>query len=58
MLQNTWQQEILLAYNSSYLIKMYVEKVYARSIKPSLEIESIEEACWDGFLKRYFQKYV
>jgi hypothetical protein len=48
---NIWQQEILLAYDSSYLTKMYAEKVNTQSISPSLEIERIEEACWDGFLK-------
>ncbi len=50
MLHNTWQQEILLAYDSSYLTKMYAENVSRQSICPSTEIERIEEACWDGFL--------
>jgi hypothetical protein len=50
MLHNKWQQEILLAYNSSWLTKMYAEKVNTQSMSPALEIERIEEACWDGFL--------
>ena len=50
MLHSTWQQEILLAYDSSYLTKMYAENVSRQSIPPSPEIEGIEDACWNGVL--------
>ena len=45
------QQEILLAFNSSFLSKIYFEKCNAGSSDISIELEKIEEACWNGLLE-------
>ena len=45
------QQEILLAYNSSFLSKIYVEKCNAGSSDQFIELIKIEEACWNGLLE-------
>lgn len=45
------QQEILLAFNSSFLSKIYAEKCNAGSSDISIELEKIEEACWNGLLE-------
>jgi len=45
------QQEILLAYNSSFLSKMYAEKCSDGSSHQFIELEKIAEACWNGLLE-------
>ena len=45
------QQEILLAFNSSFLSKIYFDKCNAGSSDISIELEKIEEACWNGLLE-------
>src|ERR1700756_1387134 len=45
------QQEILLAFSSSFLSKIYFEKCNAASSDIYIEWEKIEEACWNGLLE-------
>ena len=51
MINRIHQQEILLAFNSSFLSKIYFEKCNAGSSDISIELEKIEEACWNGLLE-------
>jgi hypothetical protein len=51
MLHQIRQQEILLAFNSSFLSKIYFEKCNAGSSDIFIELEKIEEACWNGLLE-------
>jgi hypothetical protein len=51
MINKIRQQEILIAYNSSFLSKIYFEKCNAGSSDIYIELEKIEEACWNGLLE-------
>jgi len=51
MKKNICQQEILLAFNSSFLSKIYFEKSNDGSSDILPELEKIEEACWNGILE-------
>ena len=51
MINKIRQQEILIAYNSSFLSKIYFEKVNAGASDIYIELEKIEEACWNGLLE-------
>jgi hypothetical protein len=51
MSNNNCQQEILLAFNSSFLSKIYVEKCNDGASDIFIEPEKIEEACWNGMLE-------
>lgn len=51
MINNIHQQEILLAFNSSFLSKIYFDKCNAGSSDIHIELEKIEEACWNGLLE-------
>ena len=51
MLNIIRQQEILIAFNSSFLSKIYFEKCNAGSSDIFIELEKIEEACWNGLLE-------
>jgi hypothetical protein len=51
MSNNNSQQEILLAFNSSFLSKVYAEKCNDGSPDLFIEPEKIEEACWNGMLE-------
>jgi len=51
MINKIHQQEILLAFNSSFLSKIYFEKCNAGASDISIELEKIEEACWNGLLE-------
>jgi len=51
MSNNNSQQEILLAFNSSFLSKIYVEKCNDGAPDFFIEPEKIEEACWNGMLE-------
>ena len=52
MINNIHQQEILLAFNSHFLSKIYFEKCNAGSSDIFIELEKIEEACWNGLLEQ------
>jgi hypothetical protein len=51
MLNKIHQQEILLACNTSFLSKIYFENCNAGSSDIFIELEKIEEACWNGLLE-------
>jgi hypothetical protein len=51
MLNEIHQQEILLAFNSHFLSKIYFDKYNANSSDISIEWEKIQEACWNGLLE-------
>lgn len=51
MLNEIHQQEIVLAFNSGFLSKIYFEKCNAGSSDIFIELEKIEEACWNGLLE-------
>jgi hypothetical protein len=51
MINNIHQQEILLTFNSRFLSKIYFEKCNAASSDIFIELEKIEEACWNGLLE-------
>ncbi len=51
MINRIRQQEILIAYNSSFLSKIYFEKCNAGSSEIFIILEKIEEACWNGLLE-------
>lgn len=45
------QQEIILSFKSDYLSMKYAEKFSTDSPGLSMDVEKIEEACWNGLLK-------
>jgi hypothetical protein len=51
MLNEVHQREIVLAFNAGFLSKVYFEKCNAGSSDISIELEKIEETCWNGLLK-------
>jgi hypothetical protein len=47
----TGQQEILLSFTSSFLSKIYSDKCNTEPPGLCMDVEKIEEACWNGMLK-------
>jgi hypothetical protein len=45
----TYQQELLLSFNSSYLSKVYLDKCMTPGL--CMDVEEIKEACWNGLPK-------
>lgn len=45
------QQEILLAFNSDFLSRICADKNNGEPGGQLLDVEKIEEACWNGLLK-------
>ena len=45
------QQEIILSLNSSFLSMISTVKTDAESPGESMDMEKLEEACWNGLLK-------
>jgi hypothetical protein len=51
MLNEIHQQEILLAYSSQFLSKIYIDRCNPGTTDIFIELGKIEEACWNGLLK-------
>ena len=51
MKNKTGQQEILLSFNSDFLSMIYTEKCSTETPGPFMDVEKLEEACWNGLLK-------
>jgi hypothetical protein len=48
------QQEILLSFNSGFLSMICPDKSKTEPKRQLLDVEKIEEACWNGLLKELF----
>jgi|SRR5450631_1666381 len=54
MKNKTVQQEILLSFNSRFLSMICIDKSITETPGPCMDVEKIEEACWNGLLKEMF----
>ena len=48
------QQEILLSFTSGFLSRVCADKTNAEPQGQLMDVEKIEEACWNGLLKEEF----
>jgi hypothetical protein len=48
------QQEILLSFNSGFLSRICADKSNTDPKGKLMDVEKIEEACWNGLLKEEF----
>jgi hypothetical protein len=51
MKNKTEQQEVLLSFTSGFLSRVYIDKCNTEPPGLCMDVEKIEEACWNGMLK-------